>query len=83
MAERSSKESVEGIRFSPRWLKGNRERLGISAADYGTLVGVSSLTIYNWEGGKAKPSKNKLAALAAVRGLGKREALKRLEMLGG
>ena len=83
VAERSSKESAEGIRFSPRWLKGNRERLGISAADYGTLVGVSSLTIYNWEGGKAKPSKNKLAALAAVRGLGKREALKRLEMLAG
>ena len=71
------------VRFSPRWLKANRERLGLSAADYGRLVGVSGLTIYNWEGGKAKPRQGKVAVLAAMRGLGKREALKRLEMMGG
>ena len=71
------------VRFSPRWLKANRERLGLSAADYGKLVGVSGLTIYNWEGGKAKPRRGKIAVLAAMRGLGKREALKRLEMMGG
>ncbi|MBN1489328.1 MAG: helix-turn-helix domain-containing protein [Phycisphaerae bacterium] len=81
--ERPSKKAAEGVRFSARWLKVHRERLGISAADYGRLVGVSSLTIYNWESGKAKPRKEGLAALAAVRGLGKREVLKRLEMLGG
>jgi DNA-binding transcriptional regulator YiaG len=82
VGERPSKEAAEGVRFSPRWLKAHRERLGISAADYGKLVGVSGLTIYNWESGKAKPRQEGLAALAAVRGLGKREALKRLEMLG-
>ena len=70
------------VRFSPRWLKAQRERLGLSAADYGKLVGVSGLTIYNWEGGKAKPRREKMAALVAMRGLGKREALKRLEMMG-
>jgi len=71
------------VRFSPRWLKAQRERLGLSAADYGKLVGVSGLTIYNWEGGKAKPRRGKIAVLAAMRGLGKREALKRLEMMTG
>jgi DNA-binding transcriptional regulator YiaG len=71
------------VRFSARWLKAQRERLGLSAADYGKLVGVSGLTIYNWEGGKAKPRQGKIAVLAAMRGLGKREALKRLEMMGG
>ena len=71
------------VRFSSRWLKAQRERLGLSAADYGRLVGVSGLTIYNWEGGKAKPRQEKIAVLAAMRGLGKREALKRLEMMGG
>ena len=81
--ERPSKKTAEGIRFSPHWLNNHRERLGISAADYGKLVGVSSLTIYNWESGKSKPRQEGLAALAAVRGLGKREALKRLEMMGG
>jgi len=71
------------VRFSSRWLKAQRERLGLSAADYGRLVGVSGLTIYKWEGGKAKPRQEKVASLAALRGLGKREALKRLEMMGG
>ena len=82
VAKRPSKEAAEGARFSPRWLKAHRERLGISAADYGRLVGVSSLTIYNWESGKSKPRQEGLGALAEVRGLGKREALTRLEMLG-
>ena len=71
------------IRFSPRWLKANRKRLGLSAADYGKLVGVSGLTIYNWEGGKAKPRQEKVNLLASIRGLGKREAMKRLEMMAG
>lgn len=70
-----------GHRFSPRWLKIHRERLGLSAENYGKLVGVSGLTIYNWETGKARPRDSKLPALAAVRTLRKREALKRLEMI--
>lgn len=79
---RPPKEAAEGARFSPRWLKTHRDRLGISAADYARLVGVSSLTIYNWETGKSRPRREGVAALAAVRGLGKREVMKRLEMLG-
>ena len=75
--------SVEGRRFSPRWLQVHRERVGLSAADYATLVGVSAQTIYNWEHGKSKPRDQQLASLAAVRKLGKHEALKRLELLEG
>ena len=59
-------------------MKAQRQRLGLSAADYGRLVGVSGLTIYNWEHDKARPRKAQLAALVAVRGIGKREALKKL-----
>jgi hypothetical protein len=36
------------------------------------------LTIYHWEAGKSKPRKKQLPAIAAIRGLGKREALARL-----
>jgi DNA-binding transcriptional regulator YiaG len=72
---------VEGVRFSARSVKAQRERLGFSAKDYGTLVGVSALTIYNWEQGKTRPRQAQLAALVAVRGIGKREALARLELL--
>jgi DNA-binding transcriptional regulator YiaG len=77
-----NQEELENIRFSARSVKAQRNRLGLSAADYAKLVGVSSLTIYNWESGKSRPRKEQLAALVAVRGIGKREALKRLELLG-
>ena len=73
--------SAEGKRFSPRGLITHREKLGLSAADYAGLVGVTGQTIYNWEQEKSKPRDEQLASLVAVRGLGKREAWKRLEML--
>ncbi len=68
------------VRFSPSWVKSHRERLELSAADYAELVGVSALTIYNWEKGKTKPGRPQLVAWAEVRTLGKRDALQRLEM---
>jgi DNA-binding transcriptional regulator YiaG len=70
----ATEEAAEGVRFSARSVKAQRERLGLSAADYAKLVGVSSLTIYNWEQGKTRPRQEQLAALVAVRGIGKREA---------
>jgi DNA-binding transcriptional regulator YiaG len=82
-APQADEEVVESARFSARSVKAQRERLGLSAADYAKLVGVSSLTIYNWEKGKSRPRKEQLAALVAVRGIGKREALRRLELLEG
>ena len=83
VAERPAPPPAEGIRFRADGLKSRREKLGLSAKDYGRLVGVAGLTIYQWEGGKSRPRKAQLAKLAAVRGLGKREALKRLELLDG
>ena len=81
LQEPPSEEPTEGARFSARSVKSQRKRLGFSAADYAKLVGVSPLTIYNWEQGKSRPRQEQLAALVAVRGIGKREALARLEML--
>ena len=77
----AEEEPLESVRYSARSVKAQRSRLGLSAADYGKLVGVSGLTIYNWEHGKARPRKAQMAALVAVRGIGKREALKRLAAL--
>ena len=68
-------------RFSPKGLKADRERLGLSADNYGKLVGVSGLSIYNWEQAKARPRESSIAALMAIRGIGKREAAKRLGAL--
>jgi len=43
------------------------------------LLGVSTLSVYNWEGGKATPRRERLAAIVALRWIGKREAQARLE----
>ena len=73
---------LEGVRHSARSVRSQRKRLGVSAADFGRLVGVSGLTVYHWEHGKSCPRKAQLVALVAVRKIGKREALARLETLG-
>jgi DNA-binding transcriptional regulator YiaG len=72
---------LEGVRFSPRSVKAQRARLKLSAADYGKLVGVSGLTIYSWESGKSRPRQKQFAGLVAVRGIGRREALAKLEAM--
>ena len=77
----AEEEPLEAIRFSARSVKAQRSRLGLSAADYGKLIGVSGLTIYNWEHDRTRPRKAQLATLVAVRGIGKREALKKLAEL--
>jgi DNA-binding transcriptional regulator YiaG len=73
-----AEETDEKFRFSARSVKAQRMRLGLSASAYGKLVGVSPLTIYAWEQGKSRPRKAQLAALVAVRGIGKREALQKI-----
>jgi len=46
------------------------------------VVGASALTIYKWEQGKARPRARFAAALADVRGIGKKEAARRLQQAG-
>ncbi|MGJ7608363.1 helix-turn-helix domain-containing protein [Variovorax sp. LT1R20] len=71
-------ESAPKRRFSAARLAAHRGKLGLSAASYGKLVGVSGQTIYHWEQGKARPRAAQLQRLAAVRDLGKQEVAERL-----
>jgi DNA-binding transcriptional regulator YiaG len=66
-------------RFVAKGLVSLRRRLGLSAADLGQLIGVSGQSVYNWEAKKATPRRAQLASIAALRGLGKREAIARLK----
>lgn len=75
-------DSSTRIRFVAKGLKSQRNRLGLSAADYGRLVGVSAQSIYNWEHGNASPRAGQLSVIATIRGMGKREAQRRLEQIG-
>ena len=77
----AAEDATGGARFSARSVKAQRKKTGLSAADYAKLVGVSGLTIYNWELGKSRPRKEPLASLLVLRGIGKREARAKLELL--
>lgn len=66
-------------RFSAGRLASHRSKLGLSAAAYGQLVGVSGQTIYNWEQGQARPRAEQLKKLVAVRVLTKASAAAQLQ----
>lgn len=66
------------MRFSAKGLAAQRARLGLSAYDCGRLVGASGQSVYNWEAGSAHPRASHLAAIAALRAMGKKEAAVRL-----
>ncbi len=68
-----------GHRFSAKGLRTHRSKLGLSASDYGDLVGVTGQSIYNWEAEVSRPRASVMGSLRDVRSLGKREAIQRLE----
>ena len=67
------------LRFTAKGLKSQRKRLGLSAGEYGKLVGVSAQSVYLWERGAAHPRAKQIAQMAALRNLGKKEALAQLQ----
>ena len=79
-------EDAEGgtpRRFSAARLAAQRQKLGLSAADFAALLGVSGQSVYKWEHGEARPRARQLESIAELRGIGKREAAARLEKLQG
>lgn len=71
-------DSPKKSRFNSKGFAAHRERLGLSAADAGLIIGVTGHTVYLWEGG-AKPRERYMDAIAAFRKLGKRDAKALLE----
>jgi DNA-binding transcriptional regulator YiaG len=70
---------AQHVRFTAQGLRSQRQRLDLSAGDYGKLIGVTDQTIYNWEHETARPRKQQVALIASLRHMGKREALVCLE----
>lgn len=91
MAERQSRrqataapapsETEGNVRFRADGLKKHRERLGLSAAALGSILGTSLQTIYNWETGKTRPNREQVARIAILRKMGKREVQQRLAQM--
>lgn len=78
IAPQQSQDESAKLRFSARSVISQRKRLGISAADYGKLIGVTGHTVYKWEHGTSRPRRAQLIALGSLRNLGKREVLTRI-----
>ena len=74
-------DSGRQLRFSATRFAAQRRKMGLSAADFATLLGVSGQSVYKWEHGEARPRAKQLEAIAALRGIGKREAAARLAQM--
>ena len=82
---RADADEVEhaGQRFSAKGLAANRKRLGLSAEEFGALIGVTGQSIYAWESGRTKPRPGAVAQIASLRGIGKKAVQEKLQALGG
>src|SRR5687767_11749998 len=56
-------ESDGQHRWSAKGFATHRQRLGLSAAQYGALLGVSPLSVYKWESGNVRPRASHLPAI--------------------
>ena len=70
------------IRYSAKSLASQRKRLGLSAAALARILDVSALSIYKWESGTTRPRRKQIEAIAQLRGMGRRDAQRKLEELG-
>ncbi|SEB25124.1 DNA-binding transcriptional regulator [Variovorax sp. YR216] len=75
-AERQASDTSR--RFSAARLAAHRAKLGLSAAAYGKLVGMSGATIYLWEQGKSRPNAEQLLRLVEARSLSRSTALQKI-----
>jgi DNA-binding transcriptional regulator YiaG len=80
-AQQEDESSSTPRRFSATRLAAQRKKLGLSASDFAALLGVSGQSIYKWEQGESRPRARQLEAIAALRGVGKKEAALRLEQM--
>lgn len=78
VVENAEDESGTSLRFRVAGFAALRKKLNISAAEMGKLLGVSAQSVYHWETGKTKPRASQLAAISAVRKMGKREIAAKL-----
>ncbi len=74
-------DTASSKHFNPKGLRTLRARLGLSAKDFAKLLGVSDQSVNKWEAERAVPRAAQLASIAAIRKIGKKEALAKLAKL--
>jgi DNA-binding transcriptional regulator YiaG len=81
LAVLDAERDLKSYRYTARGVRSQRDRLDLSAEEFGKLLGVSSQAVYNWEHGTARPRQGLMDKLAAMRALSKRDARARLRAL--
>ena len=80
-------EPAEGqkARITAKGMRSLRRKLGLTGEEFGKLLGVSTVTVYQWErkDGPLRVREATRAAILAVRDLGAREAKERLAGMAG
>jgi DNA-binding transcriptional regulator YiaG len=76
-------ENIGKVRITSKTVRKIREKLGLSQQSFSKLIGISSQNVFVMEHkpGRLNLRKPTLLKLLAIRNIGKREALKRLEDL--
>ena len=76
--ELSKEKPAARVRISTDSVKSHRKRLKLSQKQLGQLVGVTTITVSNWERGKSTPRGEKREAFAILRDMGLKEVKERL-----
>jgi DNA-binding transcriptional regulator YiaG len=73
------------VRITAKSIRALRKKLGLSQADFGKLIGLSSQNILVMEHkqGRLRMFARTLSSILAIRGIGKKEAKKRLKEIEG
>ena len=73
---------VAKARLSPGLVRKLRKRLGITQAEFATILGVSGTTVAFWEQGRNRPTEESKALIVALRKLGRRDVRRLLKARG-
>jgi DNA-binding transcriptional regulator YiaG len=78
---RVSPDIVEKVRITSKGVRILRTKLGLSQDSFAKLLGVSSQAVYSMEhkGGRLRLRQGTLTNMISLRGIGKREAKRKLE----
>lgn len=66
-------------RYSAEGFAAMRKKLGITQAQMGQVLGVSTLSVYKWESGQVTPRQTQQEKILALRKVGKRAVAKLLD----
>jgi DNA-binding transcriptional regulator YiaG len=83
--EKHEQASAKGAptrgRITAKGIVSLRARLGVSQGELGRLCGVGGGAVSHWEAQRSSPKGDALATLMAIRGLGKKEVVRRLSRI--